>query len=73
MNDILWRRPTGNQAVNGENTPQPAVSGKSIVHKYFIEQQKELSMKDVDYMHVSEDSINKIKDGALLTLQRRLY
>ena len=26
-------------------------------------------MKDVDYMHVAEDSINKIKDGAFLTVK----
>ena len=26
-------------------------------------------MKDVDYMHVAEDSINKIKEGAFLTVK----
>ena len=26
-------------------------------------------MKDVDYVHVAEDSINKIKEGAFLTVK----
>ena len=26
-------------------------------------------MKNVDYMHVAEDSINKIKEGAFLTVK----
>ena len=28
-------------------------------------------MKDVDYMHLAEDSINKIKEGAFLTVKSR--